>query len=686
MSTLDLHGFVNATLGHGGYLTTRVEGFRPSVQQMEYAHRVADTLLAGFPIRPPAVSILEAETGTGKSLGYLVPLLGWAALYRKRVAVSTFTVALQLQLLEDEGDLALAQEAVTRLLGGTYLKASARFGMRNYLAASRALALLNEQLDLGKDDPLAHEFRRWLIASGPKLAHDWISRHERFPFGFAMGEMALNGTDSGADLAEYRHHVVSTLNCDVLVCNHATLVMYLLGRLDTGPLSAVVADEADRLRDAAEGVLAQSASLDRLRSMARKAREKSVDDKLQKNAQSLIQHIEHTWSLLAAFRRGQEPLRILDTRDTTAIATLALLRRRFSAFARSVRQLELDKTLGADWREAFETAFDRLDALGDYTKKDDDAPAKLAITWSPVKGYPSFEVVTTNAGRIVGNLIRDSKKSTRRATGALVLTSATFVNGHPDKLLHEARGLGIFDDNCRVIATQRFSPSRFGQMRFVLARVNAPLAYVKSTNDDDDRLCEENPEWERYVGGMISAAAESGGRILALHGSYRDSERVFEVLSQNPVLAPRLLRTTSSGDLAEMTRQFRRIDGAILLTAAGWEGLNLPGLVNELVITRLPFVPPDNLASLALEQILLQRGKTPSEARGTAFAVSRSKVIRKFRQGLGRGIRREQDSVRVWIADPRFQTSRGFKEAVPERFRRPGLGTPSALESAAFWP
>lgn len=73
-----------------------------------------------------------------------------------------------------------------------------------------------------------------------------------------------------------------------------------------------------------------------------------------------------------------------------------------------------------------------------------------------------------------------------------------------------------------------------------------------------------------------------------------------------------------------------------------------------MVILRLPFAPSDKARVELLRALLASRGIGGANAKRILFAQDRTNTIRKLAQGLGRGIRCETDSVRIWIADPRF--------------------------------
>lgn len=110
----------------------------------------------------------------------------------------------------------------------------------------------------------------------------------------------------------------------------------------------------------------------------------------------------------------------------------------------------------------------------------------------------------------------------------------------------------------------------------------------------------------------------------------------------------------------------------------------------HVVIGQIPLLPRDDVEVEALRHHARIRGAKVSAASGKAYLSMRSEAFRKLRQGIGRGIRRHNDSVTIWFADPRFPRSRRmqeicgvahpryeqFAQAIPLRFRDGVSGSP----------
>jgi Rad3-related DNA helicase len=186
-----------------------------------------------------------------------------------------------------------------------------------------------------------------------------------------------------------------------------------------------------------------------------------------------------------------------------------------------------------------------------------------------------------------------------------------------------------------------FSPRRFGEMTFRVI----PEAAPQPLNDGA-----VNPEWRSATVAWLSGEGllRAGSRPLVLARSYEDAGFFATGLG--------LIAQQQGQSLAACLERFRSGEIRGLVTPAGWAGVDLPGLITDLVILRLPYAAADELKS---------------ELMGlTNFGAIKADMQRKLRQGIGRGIRTEKDSVLVWLADPRVHDPRaGVRAAIPARFQ-----------------
>ena len=254
----------------------------------------------------------------------------------------------------------------------------------------------------------------------------------------------------------------------------------------------------------------------------------------------------------------------------------------------------------------------------------------------------------------------------------VVLMSATL--GH-----HEEADLATF---CRRLGFWQvekidLSLERFGEMGFRLADRSVPAPFGADGVP--------NARFYDYTAGMVREAAHFG-RTLVLCASYGDADELANRLGDTAMVQRRGQR------LGPLVAQFRQKENAVLVTPAAWAGLDLPYIVDNVVIVRLPMGRPDELREAVLTGALQRRGRSDVDARAVLANLARGDAMRRLCQGFGRGIRAEDDRCTVWIADPRFPLpanlendlrrrlrqglAEGWREmakAIPRRFREGGV-------------
>jgi ATP-dependent DNA helicase DinG len=105
---------------------------------------------------------------------------------------------------------------------------------------------------------------------------------------------------------------------------------------------------------------------------------------------------------------------------------------------------------------------------------------------------------------------------------------------------------------------------------------------------------------------------------------------------------------------------------AVLLSPGAWEGVDLPGKIAHLVITRIPFPPPNNAMALHRRVSLEGLGFAKDKINSIVHNEQETTTRRKLSQGIGRGIRKVTDSVTLWVADPRFPMPDSFSDSLDD--------------------
>lgn len=661
---LDL--LIQKILGPDGSLC-QSSGYRFNENQLAYALAMSEHFRLAGTSDKTVIGALQAGTGTGKTIGYLVPMLGYCALTGKKGIVSTYTRALQSQVMIDA---AMVMPHITNLTGVSPVVRK-RLGKANYLSWS-GIHRLEEELDpaqLGVTDALKtlSKMKVWLSARDKSgelknsgLIGDFIDEQpdRAISHFLSLDLLGLRSSDDELDHEAYRRDADAAKDADVVVVNHATLLVDAIswgGVLDTfnREHDVLVVDEADQLESAAEMInnsdisLYQASRTIKAAEMTMGSRGVGSDfEKLFESAKSLYTNK----AIIPIFKQGataefvNELVGIQTSISGLGRAALKLMGKKGTSEAEKEIYAEMGEISGL-----INTAVNTLDAVD----------GSLAMSWSPIKTFPSLRIGDAEPGRLMGRYwaaISGEGETASPLLKSIVFTSATI--GPPGKRVPEA-----FDDFLNSIGVYRtgdlakkryvvcehlmqmFEPTKFGDMRFVLCDPSLPLP---SLRDDEDVI--RSPEWIDYTRQMILKAHEAGGRVLVLTMSYDDGLLLSEGLG---ALGDNLINHARGERLNDCANRLLATNRGVLVTPAGWEGLNLPGALSHVVITRMPFMRPDSTALLLLK-LKLSKNLSPQvvEARSARKLLVAAK--RKLTQGMGRLIRSETDSGCVWIADPRF--------------------------------
>ena len=591
-------------------------------EQQEYAVRVAAAL--ALPNPDPGddayLTLLEASTGVGKTLGYLIPAAINAAITGERTLVSTYTRALSRQIYEHEAP------RVARMVKdhtGKDVTFARRLGRRNFCDADRIDDLIAE---LQKDDTVRtsviEALRDWFEFAVDNATSGMIQEAEdeyglELPSGIAHGDICLlQNRRNGVSLSKFKAHIDDTHNADIIITTHALSLIDALqwGRVvvDGGdtPIRIGIFDEADRLVDAAQGLTGVRIRLT----------ESDAPKDVVAAAQGLIE---------ANNGDGIE---------------IDLTKTEHSSFVDLIDQ-HRGNIDGADiWLEAAK----------------ERGVLHATVDPSPTSNFPAITALALFPARVLSRLWNKS-----RYMRSVIFTSATLGRD--------------FESEIKATNIQRdisfsIEPKQFGKLSFMLSDDNAPEPMIVDAGER-----QTNPDFMGHVADVIKQAHSEGGRCLVLVPSYNDVDGLYPLFVDRGLDV--LLHRRGEG-LAPLLEDYKLKDDAILISPGAWEGVDLPGLVDHLIIGRIPFSPPDS----AREAVM-----------GPQAWRSIIRGMRRLKQGIGRALRRPEDVAKVWIADPRFPlpnaltrdplkrvySSRGVASlvgAVPKRFRTGALASYNRAE------
>ncbi|MBE1585690.1 ATP-dependent DNA helicase DinG [Nonomuraea angiospora] len=579
---------------------------------------------------------VQAGTGTGKSLAYLVPSIRHAMDSDSPVVVSTATIALQRQLVDR--DLPRLAETLAKELPHEPTFAILK-GRRNYLCRYKATAGWPEE---DEQDQLFDP--REVSATGRMVQRiqEWADetetgdRDELVPgvseqawrqFSVSAQEClgasrCPSGAECFAEMARARAGEV-----DVVVTNHALLAIDAMGDLPVLPEhEVVVVDEAhelvDRVTSVVTGELSELTVALAVRRVGRLI-EQGIADQLMEAGEDLK-------ALLAAAPPGR-----IDELPQVLGLTLALVR---DSAARCVtamgpRGADKDDPDKAGQRKAAFSALDEvhdtavrmLEAYGHASESD-----RAEVVWLDAgtdRRPPTLRV----APLTVSGMLRDKLFGER----TVILTSATLALGGTFDALAAQWGLGDGKGWQGIDVGSPFDHPRAG------------ILYVAKHLPQPGR--DGLPQ--QYLDEITELIEAAGGRTLGLFSSMRAAKAATEALRER-LDVPLLCQGDDSTML--LVKQFAEDEPTCLFgTLSLWQGVDVPGPSLRLVIIdRVPFPRPDDPLTSARQRHVAARG-------GNGFmAVAANHAALLLAQGAGRLLRAQDDKGVIAVLDPRLATAR----------------------------
>jgi len=705
---------IAADLGPDGPIAAQLDRYEDRPSQRRMAATIAALYNEG------GVGLLEAGTGVGKSLGYLLPALRWAAANGERTVVSTNTINLQEQLVNK--DLPFLAAALTdQPVRFALLK-----GWRNYLCKLRleqartgAGALLEDSLR-GELESIAGWAERTTDGSladlpAPPRAELWdevsaepdLCLRTKCPH---YGECFLYKARRQAAAA------------DVIVANHHLLLSDVAVRRaqqnweDSAvlpPYTRLVVDEGHHLEDAAASHLGVTvtrralarlfnrlerrgkgllpALVDRLSSKKDLLSTASLDlvqSRLAPSVQASRDRTALVFDLLETFlvEAGDAQVRLTDDFARHPVWKAGL----DGALADLLAEVELiadglqmvRERLESDTRRDSEAAAvapllnemrgvtRRLQSAADGLRAGLRPPegAQPSVRWVEVRGKDRNVAVTAVPLDLAPILRADLFERVETA----VVTSATLAT-------HAPGGARARAGDAAAAAAEEARRFEFLARRLGLAAPGpeprtasfaSPFDYPRQAllavpTDAPAPNVDPDGHFRAAVRAVLDLAEAADGGLFVLCTSHRDVRQAASELRARG--ADRRWPLLVHGDVDgrdALLRRFRESGRAVLLgTASFWEGVDVPGrALRGLVIVRLPFrVPTEPVTAAQCEAIQARGGDSFAE-----FMLPHASL--RLKQGFGRLIRTATDRGVVVVADPRIATKgygRGLLDALP---------------------
>ena len=627
--------------------------------------------------------LIEAGTGTGKSLGYLIPAIYQSVKNEQKVMVSTHTINLQEQLRER--DIPLLTQVVPFPFKAAIFK-----GRQHYLCLRKFEHKINKRdfANPKEDVILAAQMIVW-------LAQTENGDDEELNLGGRGGDFwETVSSDSDSCLGRacpwfrkcYYHRAKHEAGiADVVITNHSKLFTDVKAGHQLLPAyEHLVIDEAHHLEDVAGKHLGlhmkyftvvhtltrlykdnRNGQFPALIQQLRSSHDEKASDwitSIDILSGELIEVKEH-WDRLndmlfallpersdaAPGETGQFVLRLQPTKKPKDWEVLSAIENQIyvtlgEVIRKSERMLNDIKELDDFNSDSLITDISGL--IKDLSSEREDLHMFMALNdlgnvyWMEANGHfrsKSLQLyaVPVDVSKQLKEVFFDKKKS-------IILTSATLSIEKSFQYMIENLGLQEASDLGRLVTVQLPSPFRYRDQALLVIPRDFPS--VKGSVGDALFV-------ETLVKSLADTAIATHGRMLVLFTSYRMLRQVYEPL-RNELSSSDITilgQGVDTGSRSKLIRRFQDSSASVLLgTSSFWEGVDIPGeALTCLAIVRLPFQPPNHPLVEAKSELLKQQKKNPF------MKLSVPQAVIRFKQGFGRLVRTANDRGIVIVYDTR---------------------------------
>ncbi|MDY5831506.1 MAG: helicase C-terminal domain-containing protein [Treponema sp.] len=656
------------------------ENFEERLSQIELLKNIVKTF------NQNKTGVFEAGTGVGKSYAYLIPSILWAVQNNERVVISTGNINLQQQLCLKDIPQAIK-------ITGKPVKFILMKGRQNYICKRRLQDALNSK-DLFENNDDLDRIAQW---------QDSCDSGSKSELSFLPSESVWNRINSESDACMalrcpyYSQCFVMKVKkeasaANILVVNHHLLFADIESRLHGAgyddavvlpPYKRIIFDEAHGIETAATSFFSESFNrfkiLKPLNLLYRKKKNSAMgflfsvsmlskEEEKSFQAYQMISKIKsdltnlETLALDLCIQENNLWLNPLTFRNFQPVLSMCqTLAKDISVFTSLVLEVldgvpEDDRDIPYFWETKVlnRRLSDYSVILNDFFMWE-EKPDK--VFWLQKKNLPS-DMQKDDELNFYINFIETPldiaplmNQGIFEPMDSVVCTSATLKTGRDFSYWLRHNGL-YFSDSDEVLQGEFFSPFPYKENMIFLVPKDIPFP--------------DEPDFQIYVENVLkNLILKAKGRTLVLFTSYESLRlsynNIFSTMLANGI---KLLRQ-GSDDNARILKNFKDdVSSVLFATDSFWQGVDVPGeSLSQVIIVKLPFTVPNDPVFKARSEAIRKKG-------GNSFMeLSVPEAIIKFRQGVGRLIRKNTDKGTVVVLDRRIyekQYGSLFLANVPE--------------------
>ncbi|WP_229683042.1 ATP-dependent DNA helicase DinG [Virgibacillus oceani] len=663
-----------------------MEQFMKSYEKRNGQREMSEDIFDAFQAKSHA--LIEAETGTGKSLAYLIPAVYEAVNSGKRIIISTYTTQLQTQLLDEE--IPLIQELVPFSFKIALLKGKQHYislekferELSSWEADNYDIALTKAMIIVWLTETETGDIDEIQLPSSGYLFFKRISTDS---------EEYTDPTSPWFSRSFYQKARKRAQQADIVITNHALLCTDMFnGYQFLPPYEKIIIDEAHHFEEIASkhyGLKLDYASINYILNQIGLAADGNWLGKLLvKYAINKEETLMDKWDEI--FGLTKHEIDDLFRMIFQYVVDQQKFKKSFSDIGRIQYRFENEKEPPGNWRIITEMAarltyylrdlLHMLTQLKDHLTKQDlfdkndidevqatihsvklfsDTIEKLFISeknndvkWIEIEAYGAKNAVHLYSEPIeIASFLTNDFFNKKQS---VILTSATLTMKNSFTFIQNR--LGLHSENTFT------------------KKINSPFSYLDQVQllIPDDFPDIKHGDLDSFIystcEAIMSLAEITNGRMLVLFTSYDMLKRAHSILKEaiDSTKFVLIAQGISSGSRSRLKKNFVNFDQSILLgTSSFWEGVDIPGEdLSCLVIARLPFQPPNHPVYEAKSSRLKEKGKN------AFMELSLPNAVIRFKQGFGRLIRSANDRGIVFVCDARIVKTRYgkyFTDSIP---------------------
>ncbi|MBD1381673.1 ATP-dependent DNA helicase DinG [Metabacillus arenae] len=677
----EFNQYIKEVFEKNGFLSENIQNYRYRKEQALMAETIYDSFNAH------EHTLLEAETGTGKTVGYLIPSIYYSLRNQKKIMVSTHTTTLQHQIMDNE--IKTLKESLPFDFHAAVLK-----GHSHYINLKKFEKVLVEEDDNYDSLLTKAQILIWLTEteSGDRDELNLPSGGRRL-----WERICGNGLTNNNNLqnVDYYHRARKKAECaNLVITNHTFLLLSCLnGKEENIDYDELIIDEAHHLERIASTTFGEkldyldvhfmlsrfgNVNTGLLREIYKWSKKrKLIDHLLIVELNNLVTELNEEFDLFFSSLHTYVKVQVKDhhgnrlsyqydcfSAPTKAWSGLMELARRIQFFIRAIQKLLVkiegvcllngESALNSRERNSigeftgykgyFSEIYDKLDHLF-------LSPVKGNVTWLEIEAKGAKNAVTAYAQPIMVSEQLADQLFASKHSAVLISSSLTVENSFSFMI----KQLGLEDFYPKTVKLP--SPYELKEQVKLVIPTDIPIVNEVPFTDYISSVSTYISELSRIL----------SGKTLILFTSYQMLKATYQALKKDRTLEEFVIlaQGISGGSQSKLTKNFNMFDKALLLgTSSFWEGIDLKSEeIKSVMIMRLPFASPDDPYVKARCDNLKNSGADPF------FDYSVPEAVLRFKQGFGRLIRSHNEKGILFVFDRRIKTAsygKHFISSIPK--------------------